>query len=307
MPAVHSWQKSSKMIVLRPVFSTYYTTLNIHMTFFDDAVEKRKLLQASFAILPTMTLLGVVGPQGASGGKIPPETQWSLNVGLIAWRMADGLLRETSLILTKLVSDEELCALQGAIRANSVIAFEAKLCESSPFGDARAELVRLLDAHTAQADPELERVLACSVAPVETSDPVLGRLVLNKAVDWFEGQVTWLGKTIDVALSADGEIDPQAALKAAKVLLGSMAEWSRKIEHFAVSELLDLKNECWLAEGEQEISATEFLTRMQLTSMTVYPDGSFEFWHEDGDLFWGHSILVSGSISLGVTDASIAG
>lgn len=251
-----------------------------------------------------MTLLGVVGPLGAGGGKIGQETQWSLNVGLIAWRMGHGPLMETSLTLTKMVSDEELRALQDVIRAESVIAFEAKLCESSPFGDARAELVRLLDAHT---DPELERVLAGSVVPVEISDPVLGRLVLNKAVDWFEGQVAWLGKTINVALSADGEIDPQAAIRTAKVLLASMPDWSGQINHFAVSELLELKNECWLVEDEHEISGTEFLNRMQLTSMTAYPDGSFEFWHEDGDLFWGHSILVSGSLSLGVTDAGIAG
>jgi hypothetical protein len=55
------------------------------MSFFDDAVQKRKQLQALFATLPTVTLSGVVGARGASGGKIPPEKQWSLNVGLIAW------------------------------------------------------------------------------------------------------------------------------------------------------------------------------------------------------------------------------
>jgi hypothetical protein len=213
------------------------------MNFFDDAVQKRKQLQASFATLPTVRLSGVVGPRGASGGKVPPETQWSLNVGLIAWRVAHGPLRETPLILTKIVSDKELRALQDAIRPESLISFEAKLCESSPFGDARAELVRLLDAQQVQKDPELERILANSVLPIEISDPVLGRLVLNKAVDWFEGQATWLGNTINLALSATGEIDTQAAISTAKMLLGSMLEWSRQIDNLAVSELLDLKNE----------------------------------------------------------------
>lgn len=275
------------------------------MPFLDDAVEKRKQLQASFATLPVVKLSGVVGPTNPGAGKIPPENLWSLNVGLIAWRVAHGPLRESLLIVSKEVSDEELRGLQGAVRSDSIISFEAKLCEPSPFGDARAQLVCLLDPQT--EDPDLERVLAKSIKPVETSDPSIGRLILNRSLGWFEGQVKWLGKTIDIALSADGELDTQAAIGAAKVLLDSMLEWSQRINDVAVSELLHLKNQCWLDEDEQEIGTTEFLNRMQLTAMTVYPDGSFEFWHDDGELFWGHSILVSGSLAEGVTDASIAG
>jgi hypothetical protein len=230
-----------------------------------------------------------------------------LNVGLIAWRVVDGPLREIPLIVNKSVSDEELRALQASIRSDSLISFEAKLCEASPFGDARAELVRLLDAQAMQRDPDLERVLTNSVAPVEISDPVLGKLILNRPVGTFEGKVVWLGDMIDVALSADSEIDKQAVVRAAKFLLDSMLEWSQRVNDLAVSKLLELKNESWLDEGEQEISSTEFLSRMRLTSLAVYSDGSFEFWHDDGELFWGHSILVSGSLSNGVTDATIAG
>lgn len=252
-------------------------------------------------------MTGVVGGRSAGGSRNAQEAQWSLHVDLIAWRTAHAPLQETPLLLTRMVSDDELRALRDTIQADSVIAFEARLCEHSPFGDARAELVRLLDAHEARTDPELARILARSIAPVEISDPVLGRLVFNRAVDWFEGQVPWLGKTIDVALSAEGRKDPVPALRSTKVLLGSMAAWSRQIKRLAVSALLDLKNECWLDEGEPAISGAESLARIQVTSMTVHPDGSFEFWHDDGDMFWGHSILVSGSLALRVTDACIAG
>jgi hypothetical protein len=226
---------------------------------------------------------------------------------LIAWRVVDGPLSETPLIVSKTIPDEELRALQRSIRPDSIIVLEAKLCEPSPFGDARAELVRLLDAQAVPGDPDLERVLADSVAPVEFSDSVLGRLILNRLAGWFEGNVVWQGGMINLALSAAAEIDRQAAVQTAKVLLDSMLEWSQQVNNLAVSKLLSLKNECWLDEDEQEISSTEFLNRMQLKSITVYPDGSVDFWHDDGDLFWGHSILVTGSLSDGVTDASIAG
>ena len=73
----------------------------------------------------------------------------------------------------------------------------------------------------------------------------------------------------------------------------------------AVHALLPLKNESWLGEDESTITAVQF--RMTLDSIIVHPDGSFEFWHTDGDLFWGHSIQVTSSLSEGPTDADIPG
>jgi hypothetical protein len=70
---------------------------------------------------------------------------------------------------------------------------------------------------------------------------------------------------------------------------------------------LPLKNESWLGDNESEVSAEAFVERLALQSITVYPDGELEFGFEDGDLFWGHFIIVSGSLSEGPRDASIAG
>ena len=46
---------------------------------------------------------------------------------------------------------------------------------------------------------------------------------------------------------------------------------------------------------------------MTLDAITVYPDGAFDFWHHDGDMFWGHSIQVSGSLSEGLILADTLG
>lgn len=39
----------------------------------------------------------------------------------------------------------------------------------------------------------------------------------------------------------------------------------------------------------------------------IKPDGQFEFWHNDGDMFYGHSIQISGSLKEGLTDSDIPG
>ena len=87
----------------------------------------------------------------------------------------------------------------------------------------------------------------------------------------------------------------------------AMEQWASKVNDYAAGQLLELKNDNWLDEDESAISREDFLGRMQLNSITVHPEGEFEFWHDDGDLFWGHSILVSGSFTDGITHADIAG
>jgi hypothetical protein len=47
--------------------------------------------------------------------------------------------------------------------------------------------------------------------------------------------------------------------------------------------LLPLKNDNWLDEDEAELTADRFEDRMTLESITVRADGSFDFWHKDGD------------------------
>mgnify|MGYP000913203637 FL=1 len=60
--------------------------------------------------------------------------------------------------------------------------------------------------------------------------------------------------------------------------------------------LLDVKNSSWLEENELDLTENEFRKRLTLESITVMDLGDIEFWFNDGDLFWGHSILVSGNL-----------
>lgn len=55
------------------------------------------------------------------------------------------------------------------------------------------------------------------------------------------------------------------------------------------------------------MTAEQFKARMKLEGITPHPDGPFDFWHDDGDLFWGHSIQISGNLSEGPTHADIPG
>jgi hypothetical protein len=96
-------------------------------------------------------------------------------------------------------------------------------------------------------------------------------------------------------------------LQVASNLFNAQLEWGRRVQAFAVQKLLPLKNEAWLSEGEERLSAEEFGLRMMLTCITIEETGRFTFWHDDDDLFWGHSIQISGDVANGPTDADIPG
>ena len=49
------------------------------------------------------------------------------------------------------------------------------------------------------------------------------------------------------------------------------------------------------------------MDRMELESIEIRADGSFEFWFADGDMFYGHSIHVSGDMEHGPDDAAMEG
>ena len=270
----------------------------------DDTTQRDAQLAAMFDALPAVTVHGVVDASGPGAGQIPPATSWSWSLGLIAWRIAGQPIRDSRLEVSKQVSDAELNALQEATCADSLIAFEAKLCEHSPFGDARAQLLRVLDR---PVDDALEAILRKSCEPVEMTDPVLGKLVLDRSANCFEAQAMWLGEPIDVSVYPDDDGAATNALQTARTLFGAMEAWADRVSQYAVAELLEIKNDNWLDEDEEPISGEEFIDQMQLASINVYPDGTFDFCHDDGDLFWGHVIEVSGSISDGPSSADIVG
>jgi hypothetical protein len=99
----------------------------------------------------------------------------------------------------------------------------------------------------------------------------------------------------------------EAALKTAETIWSRQTEWTQRVTAYAVAQLLQLKNDFWLEDNEQPLSADDFVERMDLESISFDNDGDFEFWHDDGDPFWGHLIQICGNLTDGLTRADILG
>lgn len=119
----------------------------------------------------------------------------------------------------------------------------------------------------------------------------------------FQGKGKWMDKKIELDFEVDQNGEIELGINTARILLNKQAEWDEKIKSYTAKKLLKLKNENWLDEDEKKFTSLQFKERMTIESITFYEDGSFEFSFDDGDLFWGHSIQVSGSIQEGLTEA----
>ena len=90
-------------------------------------------------------------------------------------------------------------------------------------------------------------------------------------------------------------------------LWNNESTWQQRVEDYAVAQLLETKNDYWLADDESELTPEQFKARMTLEDITIETGGEFVFWHNDGDLFFGHHIMIAGNLNDGLIDADIPG
>ena len=159
--------------------------------------------------------------------------------------------------------------------------------------------------------PALEEVLAEYRRPVVLNDEELGELSLDKDLDMFEGGISWRGEDIDISLEVDSSSKDTwtAAVAAMKQMMTDQDRWDRNMRAFAARELTELACDWreFADEDVPEITEESFAQRIELTSIAMDPDGSFSAYFDDDDMFFGHCIVVYGTLADGVASAVMAG
>lgn len=168
-------------------------------------------------------------------------------------------------------------------------------------------------------NPVLSQLLDKYKEVVAIEDKDCGTFTLERHFNWFTSMVDWLGKDCHVTLECDGENGTTAnqALSQFKKIYGSLREWDQKFRAFAAENLTEDAND-WQDEGyddgEEEndeapaaITEETFAGRITISEFSIDAEGSYEVYYDDDDMFWGHVIIVDGSVDGGMEDAYIAG
>lgn len=167
-------------------------------------------------------------------------------------------------------------------------------------------LVDVLERNVKQ--PQLQELLKEYQKPVFLSLSDTCQLQLNRSLSMFQGEGEWNAQKAEILLDTDGHDDKRAdkALTVFRRLQEDAAAWDKKARRYAAEQLLSCAIE-WQDEDEDELCADEFIRRIRIESVNVSQDGEFELYYDDGDIFAGHVIIVSGNMEKGLYDAQFAG
>ena len=252
------------------------------------------------------SILAVTGRGGFGGSRTLEHGPWLAGLELTAWKAEDSeepAHREKAQLVA--VADDRLMDyLRRRVRGDSVFQIMVR-----PSEDGKQFLMTELPQP--EIDPEMKAILEEQKKPVSIWVPELGTFTLNRLVNWFEAEVEWLGQP--ARLDIDREEDWDACVERAKALMADQKGWDEKVRSFAADQLLEQAND-WAQDaagnedGEpEEITREQFMERMELDAVQISADGRFEFWFNDGDLFWGHAIHVTGSLDQGPEMAQMEG
>ena len=187
-----------------------------------------------------------------------------------------------------------------------------KLPEEVPEGALPAKnhflMVEILERNA--VCPELEEILVEYRKPVVLQDDILGELTYEKLYKSFKGNVAWLSGKIHISLyvDKDNKSGITKAKKALKTMVLEQEKWDADMRSFAAKELTKLA--CEWAESEEEaalITEESFAKRIRLSLIWMSSGATFSACFDDDEIFFGHSIVVSGSLKKGMISAKIEG
>lgn len=125
--------------------------------------------------------------------------------------------------------------------------------------------------------------------PVVVRHEGIGRMTLDRAMNWFEGKVSVWGHRR--RLSVNVASDPGEAFDAAVETLAWIERDRAAIEAALVTKLLPLYNDNW-REARPTITAEKLLKRLPVQSVGLEADGDGTLYLGAGTLFYGHGIDV---------------
>lgn len=253
-----------------------------------------------------LDILAVTGPTGFGAVQREDTGLWEASIGLTAWMEEDSpeIHREETGLVT-LCDDTLRDYLRQRVSPDFIIKFRARIAMDGT-------RLLLLDLPQPAFDPDLKAILEEQKKPESINVEDLGMFTFNRQVGWYEAEVDWVGKTVRLDFDKGSEEAMKAAQATAKALLADAQSWDERVRTFAAENLTDLANQ-WAQEGGEEeeppaeITSEDFAQRMELDAIQVDDQGGFTFWFDDGEMFWGHSIRVSGTLSDGPDDAQMEG
>lgn len=247
-----------------------------------------------------LEIIAVTGPEGISGVKNLGGGLWEAGIMLTAWRLCDtsAPVYEETRRLSMEMDEERLKWAQQMIKKDSVVRLKVREIAGG------FKLQDLVEGFC--TDVEMQEILSRQQEPVYYEDAVLGVFKLNKASGVFEQTLGRNGMEVKLLFAQDEAEKMQVAMETLQTIVSNLDFWAESAGNYAVSRLLELKNESWRAEGEEEVTGDILMASIWLNDIQAMQGGKFRLWYSDGGMFGGHAVYVDGNIYGRFSDAGVS-
>ncbi len=246
-------------------------------------------------------IVGVVNSRELSGSLLQGQEIWTFSFTFYAWYGDAKVVSSEPLYVYKEMEHSNAREWMHRIKKESLV----KIRISNGIENNKARLIDVVatNFNDELLNPYLEEIKK----EVTYEDERLGKFVLDKGVKWFSKEFLWCSNKAELAFNTSDINDLKRMIKDSSSVIESDEEWDNKAKNFAATKLLELKNDFWLDEDEEELTHEDFLERLQLETLNIKSDGGLTFWYDDGDLFAGHVLIVEANVNGDFINAEIAG
>lgn len=249
---------------------------------------------------------------GGGAGKGGRDVLWTASRHCAAYIDAAGQCHRQTVRLEWLVESTAPEHYRFFLRPNCIYRLRVRPhCANRDFSMPYFMLLEVVEENP--DSPALQAELEHYLTPVVLNEPDIGQFILNRDFASFEGHADWLGQEVHISLDADAGQEETAnqSLALLRRLHSQAAEFDRRWRRFAAEQLLeDAVN--WQEETDEPVvppeslDAEAFARCIELSELALQKEG-FTAYYDDGDLFFGHVILVEGGKDGEPDDAYIAG
>ncbi|WP_258108538.1 DUF2262 domain-containing protein [Campylobacter lari] len=147
-------------------------------------------------------------------------------------------------------------------------------------------------------DEELQNILNSYLEPIYYKDEVLGKFTLNKSLNIFEKDFSWINN-ITVLIHFNNDNKQQTYIKTARKIIENRNELDKKVKEYAYGQLVGKLN-------DKKLSKEEFINSLSFESIDISND-TIEFYIDDRGLFGWHVIIVESSLNFDLKKSYLAG
>lgn len=249
----------------------------------------------------SIEIYGVVDEMGGGGAAYSPYYR---DVQFSKWREVGGEICGIPLYVREPCKKSDIRSWMKKITAGSMLHMEIRLTKKLVEDQLRGKVVRYIGK--TRADKELLEA-AKDKRPSTIEVPGFGVFTLDSRHDCYVTTISIAKSRAALEVRSDRKrtidtlcqrIQQQGLLK---------REYQTRMLDVLERDLLPLKNEQWLEDDEKPVTRTQFRRAPRLASIEIATNGAYECVFDDGGQFWGHDLVVYGSLKTGPKHADLYG